>query len=78
MQRSAHFDWGEVQVDFSVDQSAMVIADVQIASDSLFPDAIEEAKRCLKGASTLEPPMVAGCEHPEILSDIINLIYEKV
>ncbi len=75
--RSAQFEWGEVALSAEVDQAAGVIRSVQIASDSLFPDAIAEAQRRLTGASTSEPPKVGDCENSQILTDIIQMLYEK-
>lgn len=77
VQRSAQFEWGEVALSAEVDQAAGVIRNVQIASDSLFPDAIAEAQRRLTGASTLLPPKVDDCENRQILTDIIQMLYEK-
>lgn len=74
--RSARFDWGGVEMSLAVDAAAGVIEDVQIASDSLFPDAIAQAEALLKGASSHEAPSVEGMDNKEILMDIISLVYE--
>ena len=71
-QRSAHFDWGGVELQLSVDQERGVITDVQLASDALDLAALDEARRLLAGASTaMAPPS----DNP-ILKDIFSLIYK--
>lgn len=77
VQRAAQFEWGGVELALDVDQARGVIKDVQIASDSLMPEAIEEARARLAGASTSVPPAVEEGPHQHILNDIIALLYEK-
>lgn len=76
VQRAAQFEWGGVEVSAEVDQAQAVISRVQIASDSLFPDAIDEAQALLTGASTSAQPAVGEGPYRHIVNDIISLVYE--
>lgn len=75
-QYSAQFDWGAVEVSISVDQPSATITDIGIASDSLFPDAIDQARSLLLGASSVTPPSLPDGPHAPILRDIFSLLYE--
>lgn len=79
-QRSAQFDWGEVEVDVQVDEAAGIIRSVAIASDSLFPEAIAQAERLLTAASIHEPPAIGHLPESEqqMLRDIFSLLYSTV
>ena len=71
--KKARFPWGGVEIALHVDEANARIKDVQIATDCLEPEAIQQAEQLLKGASTKAAP-----EHDpdnEIIRDIINLIY---
>ena len=70
-QRSAQFDWGEVEVALTVDESLGVITDVQIASDALDLAALDEARRLLAGASIHYVPQSDNA----ILQDIFSMVY---
>ncbi|MBO7576297.1 MAG: hypothetical protein J6T03_02395, partial [Bacteroidales bacterium] len=76
-QRSASFDWGEVELSVSADHAAGIITHVQIATDSLFPDLVEQVCRRLEGASTTTPPPSPSdnLELQPIWNDICSLIY---
>ena len=71
--KKARFPWGGVEIALHVDEANAVIKDVQIATDCLEPEVIQQTKQLLQGASTKAAP-----EHDfdnEIITDIINLIY---
>ena len=70
-QRSGQFDWGGVEVALTVDEARGIITDVQIASDALDLNALDEAKRLLTGASTAVFPEANNM----ILRDIFSLVY---
>lgn len=70
-QRSGQFDWGGVEVALTVDEARGIITDVQIASDALDLNALDEAKRLLTGASTAVFPEANNV----ILRDIFSLVY---
>lgn len=80
--RSAQFDWGGVELDFTVDEAQCRITDVAIASDSLFPDVIEKARLLLVGASTRSMPPLPGGEagnsiEHQMISDILGMAYDS-
>lgn len=79
-QRSAQFDWGEVEVDVQVDEAVGIIRSVAIASDSLFPEDIAQAERLLTAASIHEPPAIGHLPESEqqMLRDIFSLLYSTV
>ena len=71
--KKARFSWGGVEIALQIDEANAIIKDVQIATDCLEPETIQQAERLLKGCSTKAAP-----EHDvnnEIIHDIINLIY---
>ena len=71
--KKARFLWGGVEIALQVDEANAIITDVQIASDCLEPETIQQAEQLLHRASTKSAP-----EHDsnnEILRDIIDLIY---
>lgn len=72
-QRSAHFEWGEVELQLAVDGG--IICDVQIASDALNLAALDEARRLLVGADTGKT-LVTDDRSP-IVRDIINLAFSE-
>ncbi|MBQ9418606.1 MAG: lipoate--protein ligase [Bacteroidales bacterium] len=69
-QRSGSFSWGEVDLSFTIADGH--IADVQIATDALDLDTLEQARLRLCGASTGCPPEATN----PIESDLIALIYQ--
>ena len=76
-QQSAQFDWGGVEVAVQVDEAAGIIRSVDIASDSLFPDIIEQAQQLLTGASIHQPPAISHLpeQAQQMLRDIFDLLY---
>ena len=76
-QQSAQFDWGGVEVAVQVDETAGIIRSVDIASDSLFPDIIEQAQQLLTGASIHQPPDIIHLpeQAQQMLRDIFDLLY---
>ena len=72
-QRSAHFEWGEVELQLVVDGGT--IRDVQMASDALNLAALDEARRLLVGADTGKT-LVTDDRNP-IVRDIINLAFSE-
>jgi len=71
--KKGRFPWGGVEIAMHVDEAHAVIKDVQIASDCLEPEAIQQAEQLLQGSSTKTAPSFD--EDNEILRDIIGLIY---
>ena len=71
--KKGRFPWGGVEIALQVDEAHAVIKDVQIASDCLEPEAIQQAEQLLQGSSTKTAPSFG--EDNEILRDIIGLIY---
>ena len=71
--KSASFDWGNVDIDMKVNEEKGIIEDVNIASDSLEPVAIETAINLLKGADIKTRPSIVS-DNP-IVGDILNMIY---
>lgn len=71
--KKGRFPWGGVEIALQVDEVHAVIKDVQIASDCLEPEAIQQAEQLLQGSSTKTAPSFD--EDNEILRDIIGLIY---
>ena len=76
-QQSAQFDWVGVEVAVQVDEAAGIIRSVDIASDSLFPDIIEQAQQLLTGASIHQPPAISHLpeQAQQMLRDIFDLLY---
>ena len=79
-QQSAQFDWGGVEVAVQVDEADGFIRSVDIASDSLFPDIIEQAQQLLTGASIHQPPAISHLpeQNQQMLRDIFSLLYSTV
>ena len=71
--KSETFEWGSVDIDINIDEENEVIKDINIASDSLEPVAINAAVELLKGANIKEAPSYPSDN--KIISDIIGLIY---
>lgn len=65
------FGWGEVAISFDIDEEKAMINNIEIASDGLELDAIEQARQLLTGASTKEKPIN---DNP-VVNDIVNLVY---
>ena len=69
--KKTQFPWGNVDIALHIDEAKAVITEVQIASDCLLPEAIEQAEQLLRGRSTLTPPT----SESQIINDIVKLIY---
>ena len=67
------FPWGGIEIALQVDEANAIITDVQMASDCLEPETIQQAEQLLQGSSTKTMPTFD--EGNEILRDIIGLIY---
>jgi lipoate-protein ligase A len=76
-QRAAQFDWGGVELSAPIDEPTGRVAEVLIASDSLFPDAIAQARGLLQGSSVYAPPKVEAADGQtrQIVEDIVALLY---
>ena len=72
--KKARFPWGGVEIALQVDEANAVIKDLQIASDCLEPEKIQQAETLLRGCSTRQAPHFD--QQNEILNDIVHLIYE--
>ena len=71
--KKARFPWGGLEISMQIDEANAIIKDVQIASDCLDTEVIQQAEALLKGSSTKAAP-----EHDannEIIRDIIGLVY---
>lgn len=71
--KSYTFDWGSVDIDLNIDEENGIIKDINIASDSLEPAAINATMELLKGANIKETPSYPS--ENKIISDIIGLVY---
>ena len=71
--KKARFPWGGVEIALQVDEANAIIKDIQIASDCLEPESIQQAKQLLHGAST--KTMLTVDTDNEIINDIVHLIY---
>ena len=71
---------GGVEVAVQVDEAVGIIRSVDIASDSLFPDIIEQAQQLLTGASIHQPPTINRLpeQNQQMLRDIFSLLYSTV
>lgn len=75
--RSAQFEWGGVDLSLDIDEEHAVIRHIEIATDSLQLDIIDQARSLLTGASTKQRPEVpkSTAESESVLEDIISMIY---
>ena len=71
--KKTRFPWGDVEIALKVNEVNAIITDVQIASDCLEPDTIQQAEQLLHGASTKSAPKYDSDN--EILQDIIGWVY---
>ena len=69
--RTHQFDWGAVELSFSVNESTHTITDIDLATDALDVAISENLRNLLVGASTLMPPETDD----KALKDILSLIY---
>lgn len=67
--RNGQFDWGMIELQISIEDD--VITDVQIASDALDLDALDDARRLLTGADIKKRPQTESA----IIGDILSLVY---
>ncbi len=72
--KKARFPWGGVEIVLQVNEAQSNIQDLQIASDCLEPETIQQAEILLRGCSTREAPLFD--RKNEILNDNVHLIYE--
>lgn len=79
-QKSGQFDWGGVDVSVIVDESQGIIRSIDIASDSLYPDAIAQVQNLLTGASIHHPPThdILPAPGEQMLCDICSMLYSTV
>ena len=79
-QQSAQFDWGGVEVSVTVDESKGIIRSIDIASDSLYPEAIAQVQHLLTGASIHQLPAheVLPAPAEQMLHDICSLLYTAI
>lgn len=70
-QKSAQFEWGGVDISLDIDEEHSIIRSVEIASDGLNLDLIEQARKLLVGASTKSAPQTDD----SMMKDIFSLIY---
>ena len=79
-QKSGQFDWGGVDVSVIVDESQGIIRSIDIASDSLSPDAIAQVQNLLTGASIHHPPThdILPAPGEQMLCDICSMLYSTV
>ena len=78
--RRGSFSWGEVEVDYTIDESSRSFSNIQISTDSLLVDLSDQISRLLEGASTLEPPSLpttADDDMQQSMSDVIALLYDS-
>lgn len=68
--RYKRFSWGYADVKFTL--TGAVISDIEVFSDSIFPDEIEKTKTQLKGLNVLERHEGLS----EVSSDVLSLINE--
>lgn len=71
--KSETFEWGSIDIDLNIDEENGIIKDINIASDSLEPAAINAAMELLKGANIKETPSFPSDN--KIIRDIIGMIY---
>ena len=71
--KKARFPWGAVDISLQVNEANAIITDIQIASDCLDTESIEQAEALLKNCSTKSTP--AFDNNNEILRDIVSFIY---
>ena len=71
--KKARFPWGGVEIALQIDEADAIIKDIQIATDCLEPETIQQVEQLLHGASTKAMPKVDTDN--EIINDIVHLIY---
>lgn len=77
-QQSASFTWGGIELSLDIDEVHSIIRGVDIATDALQVEVIENIKHALIGASTKQPPCMPedlNTEQQQIVKDIYSLIY---
>ncbi|MCR5192836.1 MAG: lipoate--protein ligase [Bacteroidales bacterium] len=74
--KKGQFDWGEVEISISVDESKDIITDVEIATDALDTSITEKIRNILVNSSTTQPPVIDKMsENSKAIEDIISLIF---
>ena len=71
--KKARYPWGGVEIALQIDEANAIIKDIQIATDCLEPETIQQVEQLLHGASTKAMPKVDTDN--EIINDIVHLIY---
>lgn len=73
--RQGRFEWGEVAVGLSIDESKGTITDVTLATDALDVNLAERVAGVLKGASITKRPSTPELADDKPLNDILSLVY---
>lgn len=73
--KCTQYEWGWLDMDINIDETTSTICHISLASDSLYPEAINEAQKLLQNASTKIPPNVPESRYKNIIEDIFKLIY---
>ncbi len=73
--KCTQYEWGWLDMDINIDETTSTICHIALASDSLYPEAINEAQKLLQNASTKIPPNVPESRYKNIIEDIFKLIY---
>lgn len=76
VQKSAHYDWGDVELSLAVDEERGVIADVAMSTDALDVTLVDAVRQLLIGADTRRMPAVPDTPQRTMLRDIVELIYK--
>lgn len=71
-QKSHHFDWGEVELSLTIDETTHTITDATLATDALDVQLADKVRKLLVGTSTTEIPQTDD----KVLSDILSLAFE--
>ena len=76
---SGSFSWGEVEIGVETDEARHCISQVEIATDCLRPETIEQARQLLQGAQLSQAPQIpdTDTENATILRDIVALVYDS-
>ena len=78
-QKKASFDWGEIELSLTVDETNKTIKDIQLSTDSLNVDLSAIMRDLLLGASTTAKPSLPENQPADVqqmAKDILRLIYE--
>ena len=74
---SGSFAWGEVEMDIETDEIRHCISRVEIATDCLQLNVVDQVRKLLLGASLSQRPQIPDnvAENVSILHDIVDLVY---